>query len=242
MVYVDDLVLGADDRGQLDEFKRVLGAKYLIKDLGNIKYYLGLQVERDREQKLMRLNQQGYIKDVLAKFHMSECATAKTPLDAGHELTVIEPFAPDEEEEMKKIPYAELIGCLMYIMVCTRPDLAFPVSLLARYMADGAYRRKHWVAAKRVLRYLKGTQDWSLILGGKEPIILTMEADASWGDCKESRRSTQGYVAGLGASPVTWKSQRSDAVALSTAEAEYYAAGQAGREILFLRQLLEHLG
>jgi hypothetical protein len=198
-------------------------------------------VDREREHKLMRLHQKGNIQEVLTRFHMEKCNPTRTPLDMGHELTVEAPFAPGEEEEMKKVPYAELIGCLMYIMVCTRPDLAYPVSLLARFMADGAYRRKHWVSAKRVLRYLKGTQDWSLVLGGSEP-LLVMEADASWGDCKETRRSTQGYVATLGGGPISWKSQRSEAVALSTAEAEYYAAGQAGREILFLRNLLEHLG
>jgi transposase InsO family protein len=241
LVYVDDLVLAADERRHLDAFKQRLSSRFDIKDLGSIKYYLGIEVEREREHKIMRLHQRGYIQEVLTRFHMENCNPTKTPLDVGHELTVEEHFAPGEEAKMQNVPYAELIGCLMYIMVCTRPDLAYPVSLLARFMADGAYRRKHWGAAKRVLRYLKGTQEWSLILGGSEP-LLSIEGDASWGDCKETRRSTQGYVATLGGGPISWKSQRSEAVALSTAEAEYYAAGQAGRKIMFLRNLLEHLG
>jgi hypothetical protein len=242
LVYVDDLVMAADKREQLDAFKQALGDRFAIKDLGPIKFYLGLEVERERDKRELRLHQRGYIQEVLARFNMSECNPTKTPLEVNHDLSVEAPFAVGEEQEMRQVPYAELIGCLMYIMVCTRPDLAFPVSLLARFMAEGAYRRKHWEAAKRVLRYIKGTMEWGLVLGGSAPIVLSMAADSSWGDCLQTRRSSQGYVATLGASPVSWKSQRSEAVAKSTAEAEYYAVGQAGREIVFLRNLLEYLG
>jgi hypothetical protein len=206
----------------------------------NRPWVTGLEVERERDKRELRLHQKGYIQEVMACFNMSDCNPTKTPLEVNHDHLVEAPFAVGEEQDMRRVPYAELIGCLMYIMVCTRPDLAFPVSLLARFMAEGAYRRKHWEAAKRVLRYLKGTMEWGLVLGGSAPILLSMAADSSWGDCLETRRSSQGYVATLGACPVSWKSQRSEAVAKSTAEAEYYAVGQAGREIVFLRNLLEY--
>jgi hypothetical protein len=155
---------------------------------------------------------------------------------------VEEPFREGEEEEMKQVPYAQLVGSLMYLMTSTRPDLAYPVSVLARYMADGHHRKKHWVAAKRVLRYLQGTKTLGIVLGGPTPIQLHVSTDSSWGDCMTSRRSTQGFVTTLGMSPISWKSQRSEAVALSTPEAEYYAVGQGGREAKFLRMLLKSVG
>jgi hypothetical protein len=130
----------------------------------------------------------------------------------------------------------------MYLQTCTRPDLAYAASLLSRFMADGAHRRKHWVAAKRVLRYLQGTKDHGVVLGGEAELRLQVEADSSWADDAGDRKSSQGYIATLGSGPIDWKSQKSGNVATSTAEAEYYAAGAGAREVIYLRELLMSLG
>ena len=242
LVYVDDLVLIADNLEDLGEFKRRMTDKFVMTDLGEISYYLGLHVVRDKDRKTVFLHQRQYIKEVLERFGMADSHAVKTPLAAEHDLTVPEDFKEGEEEEMRQVPYAQVVGSLMYIMTCTRPDLAYAVGVLSRYMAEGAHRRKHWTAAKRVLRYLKGTADHGILLGGPQEVQLTVEVDSSWADNINNRKSTQGFISSLGSGPLTWKSQKSEVVALSTAEAEYYAAGTGGREVQYLRQLLKSLG
>jgi hypothetical protein len=242
LVYVDDLVLAADCPKELGEFKEEMSRRFTMTDLGELRYYLGLHVARDNQRGTIQLHQRRYIEELLEKFGMAECKAVKTPLPTDHDLTLPEPWKEGEEEEMKGVPYAQLVGSLMYVMTCTRPELAYPAALLSRYMAVGVARKKHWVAAKRVLRYLKGTKDHGIVLGGASRVELRVEVDSSWADDLSDRKSTQGFVATLGLGPISWKSQRSPAVALSTTEAEYYAAGLGGREVMHLRQLLDSLG
>ncbi|CAI7926293.1 unnamed protein product [Closterium sp. NIES-53] len=124
-------------------------------------------------------------------------------------------------------PYPELVGCLMYLMTCTRPDLAYPLSLLARYVAPGRHRKVHWDAAKRVLYCLCTTLGMGLVLGGRGPVVLTGQADASWVDDSATQRSSQGYTFSLGSSSVSWRSTRSSSVLKSSCEAEIYAGAMA---------------
>ncbi|CAI7869384.1 unnamed protein product [Closterium sp. NIES-53] len=97
----------------------------------------------------------------------------------------------------------------MYLMTCTRPDLAYPLSLLARYVAPGRHRKVHWDVAKRVLRYLCSTSGMGLVLGGRARVVLTSHADASWVDDLATQRSSQGYTFSLGSGSVSWRSTRS---------------------------------
>ncbi|CAI7874334.1 unnamed protein product [Closterium sp. NIES-53] len=109
-------------------------------------------------------------------------------------------------------PYPELVGCLMYLMTCTRPDLVYPLSLLAHYVAPGSHRKVHWDSAKRVLRYLCSTSGMGLVLGGRGPVVFTGHADASWVDDSATQRSSQGYTFSLGSGSVSWWSTRSSSV------------------------------
>ncbi|CAI7773070.1 unnamed protein product [Closterium sp. NIES-53] len=97
----------------------------------------------------------------------------------------------------------------MYLMTCTRPDLAYPLSILARYVAPGRHRPEHMAAAKRVLRYLCITSGMGLVLGGRRPVVLRGHADASWADDQSTQRSSQGYTFSLGSGFVSWRSTRS---------------------------------
>ncbi|CAI7844891.1 unnamed protein product [Closterium sp. NIES-53] len=124
-------------------------------------------------------------------------------------------------------PYPELVGCLMYLMTCTRPDLAYPLSLLARYVAPGRHRKVHWDAAKRVLRYLCSTSVTGLVLGGRARVVLTGHADASWVDDLATQRSSQGYTFSLGSGSVSWRSTHSSSVLSSSFKAEIYAGAMA---------------
>ncbi|CAI7790045.1 unnamed protein product, partial [Closterium sp. NIES-53] len=153
------------------------------------------------------------------------------------------PLAPPSDESVEPSgPYPELVGCLMYLMTCTRPDLAYPLSLLARYVAPGRHRKVHLDAAKRVLRYLCSTSGMGLVLGGRGPVVLTGHADASWADDSATQRLSQGYTFSLGSGYVSWRSTRSSSVLSSSCEAEIYAEAMAARELHWLTYLLSDLG
>ncbi|CAI7812014.1 unnamed protein product [Closterium sp. NIES-53] len=130
----------------------------------------------------------------------------------------------------------------MYLMTCTRPDLAYPLSLLARYVAPGRHHKVHWDAAKRVLRYLCSTSGMRLVLGGRARVVLTGHADASWVDDLATQRSSQGYTFSLGSDSVSWRSTRSSSILSSSCEAEIYARAMAAQELRWLTYLLTDLG
>ncbi|CAI7919067.1 unnamed protein product [Closterium sp. NIES-53] len=130
----------------------------------------------------------------------------------------------------------------MYLMTCTRPDLAYPLSILARYVAPGRHRPEHMAAAKRVLRYLCSTSGMGLVLGGRSPVVLIGHADASWVDDLATQRSSQGYTFSLGSGSVSWRSTRSSSVLSFSCEAEIYAGAMAAQELRWLTYLLTDLG
>ncbi|CAI7808821.1 unnamed protein product [Closterium sp. NIES-53] len=130
----------------------------------------------------------------------------------------------------------------MYLMTCTRTDLAYPLSILARYVAPGRHRPEHMAAAKRVLRYLCSTSGMGLVLGGRSPVVLTGHADASWADDQATQRSSQGYTFGLGSGSVSWRATCSSSVLGSSCEAEIYAGAMAAQELRWLTYLLTDLG
>ncbi|CAI7873050.1 unnamed protein product, partial [Closterium sp. NIES-54] len=153
------------------------------------------------------------------------------------------PAAPPSDESVEPNgPYPELVGCLMYLMTCTRPDLAYPLSLLARYVAPGRHQKVHWDAAKRVLRYLCSTSGMGLVLGGRGLVVLTGHAEASWVDDSATQRSSHGYTFSLGSGSISWRSTRSSLVLSSCCEAEIYARAMATQELRWLTYLLTDLG
>ncbi|CAI7885594.1 unnamed protein product [Closterium sp. NIES-54] len=132
---------------------------------------------------------------VLQRFGFQFSSPQPTPLFTGHSLS-----APPSNKSVEPSGlYPELVGCLMYLMTCTRPDLAYPLSLLARYVAPGRHRKMHWDAAKRVLRYLCSTLGMGLVLGGRGPVVLTGHADASWVDNSATQWTSHGYTFSFGA-------------------------------------------
>ncbi|CAI7931068.1 unnamed protein product, partial [Closterium sp. NIES-54] len=130
---------------------------------------------------------------VLQRFGFLFSSPQPTPLSTNHSLSA----PPSNKSVVQSGPYPELVGCLMYMMTCTRPDLVYPLSLLARYVAPGRHGKVHWDAAKRVLRYLCSTLGMGLVLGGRGPLVLTGHADASWVDDSAMQRSSHGYTFSL---------------------------------------------
>ncbi|CAI7849646.1 unnamed protein product [Closterium sp. NIES-54] len=184
------------------------------------------------------LTQSHMVHQVLQRFGFQFSSTQPTPVSTGHSLS-----APPLDESVEPSgPYPELVGCLMYLMTCTRPDLAYPHSLLARYVAPGRHRKVHWDAAKRVLRYLCSTSGMGLVLGGQSSVVLTEHSDASWANDQATQRSSQGYTFSLGYGSVSWRSTRSSSVLSSSCEVEIYAGAMAAQELRWLTYLLTDLG
>ncbi|CAI7860330.1 unnamed protein product [Closterium sp. NIES-54] len=178
------------------------------------------------------------VHQVLQRFGFQFSSPQPTPLSTSHSLSA----PPSDESVEPSGPYPELVGCLMYLMTCTRPDLAYPLSLLARYVAPGRHRKVHWDVAKRVLHYLCSTSGMGLMLGGRGPVVLTGHADASWVDDSATQRSSEGYTFSLGSGSVFWRSTRSSSVLNSSCKAEIYAGAMAAQELRWLTYLLADLG
>ncbi|CAI5944490.1 unnamed protein product [Closterium sp. NIES-64] len=160
LVYVDDLVFATADTAGLAYVKSELLKRHTCTDLGELRSYLGLQITRDRARRTITLTQSHMVQQVLQRFGFTYSSPQATPLPTRHSLSAL----PSDESVESSGPYAELVGCLMYLMTCTRPDLAYPLSILARYVAPGRHRPEHMAAAKRVLRYLCSTSGMGLVL------------------------------------------------------------------------------
>ncbi|CAI7765063.1 unnamed protein product [Closterium sp. NIES-53] len=238
LVYVDDLIFATADTEALAHVKSELQKRHTCTDLGELTSYLGLRITRDRAQCTITLTQSHMVQQVLQRFGFTYSSPQSTPLPTGHSLSA----PPSDESVEPSGPYPELVGCLMYLMTCTRPDLLCPLSLLARYVAPGRHRKVHWDAAKRVLRYLCSSLGMGLVLGGRARVVLTGHTDASWVDELATQRSSQGYTFSLGSGSVSWRSTRSSSVLSSSCEAEIYAGAMAAQELRWLTYLLTDLG
>ncbi|CAI7791560.1 unnamed protein product, partial [Closterium sp. NIES-54] len=238
LVYVDDLVFATGDNAGLAHVNSELQKRHTCTDLGELRSYLGLQITRDIKRRTITLTQSHMVQQVLQRFDFTYSSPQATPLSTRHSLSAL----PLNESVESSGPYPELVGCLMYLMTCTRPDLAYPLSILARYVAPGRHRPEHMAAAKRVLRYLCSTSGLGLVLGGRRPVVLTGHADASWAEDQATQRSSHDYTFSLGSGSVSWRSTRSSSVLGSSCEAEIYAGAMVAQELRWLTYLLTDLG
>ncbi|CAI7794529.1 unnamed protein product [Closterium sp. NIES-53] len=238
LVYVDDLVFATADTEALALMKAELQERHTCTDLGELRSYLGLQIIRDRARRTITLTQSHMVHQVLQRFGFLFSSPQPTPLSAGHLLS-----APPSDESLEPSgPYPRLVGCLMYLITCTRPVLAYPLSLLACYMAPGRHRKVHLDAAKRVLRYMCSTSGMGLVLGGQSSVVLKGHSDASWADDQATERSSLGYTFCLGSGSVSWRSTRSSSMLSSSCEVEIYTGVMAAQEPRWLTYLLTDLG
>ncbi|CAI7818664.1 unnamed protein product [Closterium sp. NIES-54] len=193
LVYVDDLVFATADTAGLAHVKSELQKRHTCTDLGELRSFLGFQITRDRARRTITLTQSHMVLQVLQRFDFTYSSPQATPLSTRHSLSAL----PSDESVEPSGPYPELVGCLMYLMTCTRPDLAYPLSILARSVAPGRHRPEHMAAAKRVLRYFCSTSGLGLVLGGRIPVVLAGYADAS--SCE-----AEIYAGALAAQELRW--------------------------------------
>jgi hypothetical protein len=236
VVYVDDLILVCNNKDKLLQVKEELSRKFEMKDLDDLHFFLGMEVERDRAQRLLYINQIGYLKEILKCFRMEDCKAIGVPLDPKTKLKK----NVNKDDEMVKVPYQQAMGSLMYAMLCTRPNLAYPISVVSQHMANPSL--EHWIAVKRIFRYLQGTLQFKLRFGGLSPQDVVGYCDADWAADLEDRRSTTGFVFMMGGGATSWSSKREPTIDLSTTEAEYMASTQATKEAIWRTKFMKELG
>ena len=241
-VFVDDITLACKSSSVLDATIKELASHFKLHDLGPTSYLLGIKIERDRPNHRIYLSQRQYIIDMLDRYGLSNSNPVSTPMDPGTKLsTSMAPQTDEEQLFMQSVPYISAVGSLMYLAITSRPDIAYSVGVLARFNSNPG--PMHWKAAKHLLRYCKGTMDVKLVYGpddSTEP--FTSYSDADHGGNPDNGRSTGGYVLKIGSGAVSWSSKLQSLVALSTTEAEYIAAVDTGKEIVWMRQFLGELG
>jgi hypothetical protein len=234
LVHVDDaVVIGQQEAVQ--KAKQDIATRFEIKDLGAAKYYLGLEIRKE-DNGSITLSQEKYTKDLLARYDPNgQLKPKSTPFEVGLKLS---------KESGEQLPdgkvYRELVGALLYLASNTRPDISYAVSVLSRFMSSPT--ESHWNAAKRVLRYLKGTINQSLTYlgaGGVDKPVTFVDADFAADEDK--RRSTSGMVVTLNGRAVMWMSKLQSVVATSTAEAEFISAATGVKEALWIRKLLSEI-
>ena len=238
--YVDDLLLICESMEEIEIVKQNLKASFEMKDLGPVQRLLGMQIKRDRKRRLITLSQSEYIKETLEKFKMTNAKSVATPIEVGGQLNKdMCPKTNEDVLEMSRVPYRSAVGSVMFLMTYTRPDIAFAVGQVSKFLDCPG--NAHWIAVKRILRYLVGTTDLNLQLGGSLPKIINGYCDADWGGDRDDRKSTSGYIFTFGGA-VSWKSKKQAIVAQSSAEAEYISASEAGKESVWIQALLKEIG
>ena len=240
LLYVDDMLVASSDMDEIKKLKKQLLSEFDMKDLGAAKQILEMRIHRDKQRGTFQLSQAKYIGRILKRFNMSDAKAVSTPLASRFLLSKDQsPKTEEEEGFMAKVPYASAIRSLMYAMVCTRPDIAYAMGSVSRFMTNP--EKQHQEAVKWIIRYLRGTIDQCLCFR-KGELRLQGFADGDFTGEVDHRRSTTGYVFTLGTIAVSWVSQIQKIVALSTTEAEYMAVTEVSKEMIWLQGLLAELG
>uniref|UniRef100_A0A2N9GK89 Reverse transcriptase Ty1/copia-type domain-containing protein n=1 Tax=Fagus sylvatica TaxID=28930 RepID=A0A2N9GK89_FAGSY len=231
LLYVDDIVLTSNTPTFLDHLIAQLSKIFDLKDLGQLHYFLGLQVTRTSAG--LHLNQAKYASDLLKKHNMMDSKPAKTPSCPNTRLSL-----HDGDPLPDPHAYRSLVGALHYLTF-TRPDISFSVHQVCQYMS--APTTIHLAAAKRILRYLRGTLFHGIAFH-PGPLTLSAYTDADWAGDPDDRRSTSGYLVYLGSNPITWSAKKQPTVSRSSTESEYRALAIASAELCWIRALLKDLG
>lgn len=252
-LHVDDFTISSDSDVQLAAIAKALSTKFEMTDDGELHHVLGITIERDLTKNLLFLSQKPYIHTLLERFSMSSAIAVKTPMDS---LTVSSADCPlpgtDEQHAMQAVPYREACGSLMSLAINTRPDIIYAVGVACRYMHNPGYA--HWSLLKRIMKYLVGTIDLRLCLGGATLSAGILEStrqntvqgqikfhgryDSDWAGDKDNSRSTSGYCFFWANSLISWSSKLQSTVSSSSTMAEYISAYHTTAEALWLRETL----
>ena len=234
-LYVDDLLIAGNDMSAISWIKGELRKLFDMKDLGESQVCLGLEIRRDRSSRTLHLSQTSYISTILERFSMQNSKPVPTPMESSF-ITHSWNIQDSTHALAGEVPYRQAIGSLMFLMVGSRPDIAFSVCYLAKFCESPL--EQHWLAVKRVLRYISGTRKVGLTFGKGKTTTVTGYSDADWGGCKTTRKSTSGFVFLMAGGAVSWRSPKQTVTATSSCEAEYIATCTASKEAVWLSRLV----
>lgn len=205
---------------------------FAMTDCGEVTHFLGMRLDYDVRRGRMRLSQEANVEKLLTRFEMVDCNPVKTPMEKGLQLA----RAGDPTAH----PYRELLGSLMYVMLCTRPDICYSVGFLGRFQQKPT--TQHWQSLKRVVRFIKGTKarclEYKQVRSAK-PLVGYVDAD--WASDIEDRKSVSGFAFFVFGNLVSWSSKKQTTVATSSSEAEYIALSSAVSEAVWLSGILDDL-
>ena len=243
-VYVDDLIVMTRSEDQMIRIKEDLKRGFKMKDMGELHYCLGISIEKDHRRGGVYLHQKQYIKNMLQKFGLQDAKEVSIPFDHNQRLVKDDGIS----KSVDKAEYQSLVGSLLYAAVATRPDISYSVGVVARYCANP--NQSHLTAAKRILRYLKGTMSYGLVFtnrqGARESIgnqsLPIGYCDADWASDSDDRKSVSGNLFVYSGAAISWLSKKQHIVALSTTEAEYVSLSIATQEAVWLRRLFRDIG
>ena len=235
IVWVDDIILAASTLAEATLVKTMLGKRFQMKDFGQVSNFLG--IDFDVLDGIAKITQTAYAQKILDRFNMSDCHPKSIPCDPS---AVKVEFNTQSKVLDDPRLYREMVGSLIYLMICTRPDICYAVSILSQFMANPSV--EHLSMAKHVLRYVKGTIDHGLVYHKIQNIDILGYTDASWASTVD-RKSMSGYCYQLAvdSSVVSWKCKKQPIVALSSCESEYIAMAYAMQEGSFLQQLMRDM-
>ncbi len=233
-LYVDDLLIAGNSKSDIETIKKELSNKFEMKDLGNAKIMLGIEIRRDRKNRQLFVSQSEYTSQILDRFGMADSKHVSTPMNRTYQELINQGSPPAEN-----VPYRQAIGSLMYLMIGSRPDLAFVIGKLSQHAEKPS--EFHWISVKRALRYVNATRNHGILYDGNKPLETKGFSDADWAGCRVSRKSTSGFVFLVAGGAVSWRSKKQTCVATSTCEAEYIAMCMACKESIWLSRLFSDL-
>ena len=208
----------------------MLSSRFDMKDLGVADVILGVKIIKTPQG--YALSQSHYIAKLLERFKQYNITIAKSPVDMNQN------WVKNTGDGIYQLEYSRILGSIMYVMNCTRPDIAYAISKLSRYTSNPG--KHHWKAIIRVLGYLKYTQNYVLQYE-KYPSVIEGYSDANWITGSNDTKSTSGYVFTLGNGAISWKSSKQTCIARSTMESEFIALDKAAEEADWLRSFLEDI-
>ena len=235
LTWVDDILIVGNKPEDVQKLKYSLSQNFKMEDRGKIKHFLGLRISQNEDG--ISVDQEMFIQNVLRRFGMEDCKAIKTPAEMNLKLE-----KSSEQCDIDVTAFRSLVGSLLYVSKQTKPDVTWITNQLSRHMQSPT--QQHWIAAKRVLRYLQFTKTMKIVYDGNCDLILQGASDADWSGDASDRKSTTGFYFKLSDSggAISWNCKKQITVALSSCEeAEYQGMCAAVQEAIFLRQLLEDL-
>ena len=229
--YVDDLIILTNSLSLKNKLIHQLREHVTIRDLGELKFFLNINIDYNKNAGDIAISQTNYIIEILKRFDMETCNNLNTPLEPSLKLTKAK---TKEAVTKSRFQYQEAVGCILYLSQTTRPDLAFAATTLSRF--NSCYNKHHVKAVRHVLKYLQGTKDLKLTLTDQVKTLVRY-SDSNLADGIKDKKSTAGYIFFLYGFPVSWSSKRQSCVSGSTCQAEYLAMSRASKEAITLRNL-----